>query len=75
MDHRGCVDYILLGCYTDVVSTATPIKSNTSDVRAIGGTNLITLGLGGLPALACWERCKFKKATAASKVDAPSILR
>ena len=52
-DHRGCARYMLLGCYTDVVNTAIPIKTKTSEVRAIGGTIFITLGLGGLPAFAC----------------------
>ena len=59
----------------EVVSTATPIKTSTSDVRAIGGTTRITSGLGGFPVLACWMRWIFKKATAANKVVAPSILR
>jgi len=48
-----------------VVNTATPIKTKASDVLAIGGITFITLGLGELPALDCWVRCIFKKATAA----------
>ena len=59
----------------EVVSTATPIKTKASDALAIGGTTLITLRLGGLPTLAFWVICMFRKAIVASKVVAPNTLR
>ena len=63
------------GSQAAVVSTATPINTNTSDVRAIADTICITLGLGGLPALACCVTCRFKKPTALSNVVAPNSFR
>ena len=63
------------GSQAAVVSTATPINTNTSDVRAIADTICITLGLSGLPALACCVTCRFKKPTAPSNVVAPNNFR
>ena len=42
--------------YADVVKTATPTSTITSDALAIGGIIFITFGLGGLPSLACFVR-------------------
>ena len=64
-----------VGSQTAVVSTATPITTNTSDVRAIADTISITLGLGGLPALVCCVKCRFKNPTAPSNVIAPNSFR
>jgi len=40
-------------CAYDVVKTATPTSTTTSDALAIEGTIFITFGLGGLPSLDC----------------------
>ena len=61
--------------HNEVVSTATPSKTNASEARAIGGTIRITLRLGGLPPLAFWVICIFRKVIVASKVVAPNTLR
>ena len=41
-------------CAYDVVKTATPISTTTSDTLANGGIIFMTFGLGGLPSLDCF---------------------
>ena len=43
-------------CAYDVVKTATPTSTTTSDTLAIGGTIFMTFGLGGLPSLDCFVK-------------------
>ena len=43
-------------CVYDVVKTATPKSTITSDALAIGGIIFITFGLGGLPSLDCFVK-------------------
>ena len=43
-------------CAYDVVKTATPTSTTTSDALAIEGTIFITFGLGGLPSLDCFVK-------------------
>ena len=43
-------------CVYDVVKTAIPTSTTTSDTLAIGGTIFMTFGSGGLPSLDCFVK-------------------